>query len=91
MGNAVPAKSPIARTEARDGSQEQRGAMQFQENRPTMDTDETQGPGKKKKGLATTTEIGRSDVTKGNVGNAVPTKSADHTDPNQGQKPCATF
>ena len=55
--------------------------------------DQGQGPkpGKKKKGLATTTEIGRSDVTKGNVGNAVPTKSADHTDPNQGQKPCATF
>ena len=43
MSNAVPTKSPIARTEARDGSQEQRGAMQFQENRPTMDTDETQG------------------------------------------------
>ena len=29
---------PIARTEARGGSQEQRGAMQFQENRPTTRT-----------------------------------------------------
>ena len=87
MGNAVPAKSPIARTEARDGSQEQRGAMQFQENRPTTDTkyDSRYLPITKPSAHQSVprTPQGfpcfRRTKTEGGIGNAVPVKSAKHT------------